>query len=476
MKNATFFFLLSLFFGEKNSAQSLTFSRTMGGENYDDARGLVAANDGNFVFTGLTKSASDSFGTMYLTKINAVGLEIWTRHFDRLKEDGGNSLLATHDGGFLISGHTALSIGDECDGYLLRTDADGHELWRTLVGDELDDVSNASVETADGSFFTVGRAEDPNSETFRMLFAKISSDGKVVFLKKIGGEQPCLAYQIAQNMDGNLFLAGYNYFTDGRATQMRVVKISQNGEIFWEKSIENWPGGRARQILPTPDGGCLALGGTTDSQDHFEKMCLLRFDADGNVSNQKQFPEKTDEKGYLFDGKWDSEGRLMASGAFVSLDKTEKPAVFRFDADLNLLEQKILENPDCRPKSLTICADGSVFLVGAAIKIGDDQSDIFIAKTGQFGQNASSIDLNQVDFLLFPNPISDFTYLKIGQPSSPKMLVITDANGKIIRENKFESSEFLIEKMGLPTGILFFSVKNERGELLKTGRFVSKNN
>jgi len=162
-------------------AQILTFHRTYGGERYDDARGLTATPDGGFVFTGLCKSAADSLGDMYLSKVNAAGVLLWTRYFGRPAEDGGNSLLATADGGFLLSGHTAFSYGEDCDGYLVKTDAEGRQQWRIFLGAALDDVSDQSVEMPDGSFFTAGRTEDAETHTFRVLLAKLDRKGNVRF-------------------------------------------------------------------------------------------------------------------------------------------------------------------------------------------------------------------------------------------------------------------------------------------------------
>ena len=96
---------------------------------------------------------------MYLTKVNAAGAVLWTQYYLRPEEDGGNHVLQTSDGGFLITGHTALSYGVNCDGMLVKTNAYGEEQWRVLIGAAYDDVCDAAVELPDGSFLIAGRTE-----------------------------------------------------------------------------------------------------------------------------------------------------------------------------------------------------------------------------------------------------------------------------------------------------------------------------
>ena len=65
------------------SAQALLFSRTCGAERYDDARSIVATGDGGYLFTGLSMSAEDTLGDLYLTKINAAGAKLWSKSSGR---------------------------------------------------------------------------------------------------------------------------------------------------------------------------------------------------------------------------------------------------------------------------------------------------------------------------------------------------------------------------------------------------------
>lgn len=470
-KQSLFFMPLFALFAQNVLAQNLSFTRFFGGDRYDDARGLVALSDGSLVFTGLAKSGADSLGTMFLTKTNAAGAEIWTKHFDREREDGGNHLLATRDGGFLISGHTALSYGELCDGYLVKTDAVGNELWRALVGGAGDDVCNAAIEMDDGSFLVVGRTEDAVSHTFRVLFARIDANGNQVFMKQLGGEQACLAYKIAKSSDGNLLIAGFDYFTDGRFDEMMVAKFSQEGAVLWQFSFENSMNSRVYQIVPLADGGGIAIGGVLGADGTFQKTSFFTFDTDGQILAEKLVPENGD-RSWIFDAAMLADGSFVGCGTIILKgQEAQMPLLFHFTRSLEILESISLDIEGGSARALAICPDGNFALAGHRTKM-DGPRDIYLQKLAGFGENANLVDVETMPFLLFPNPISERAYLKIGEGNEPKILTVSDADGRVLRENRFEAAEFFIEKNGLPSGFVFFSVKNEVGKTLKSGRIL----
>ena len=473
MNHRTLLFALSLvMFSQQLLAQNLTFTRNFGGPRLDDARGLVSLPDGCLAFTGLTKSAEDTLGTMYLTKTNAAGAELWSHRFDRQQEDGGNHLMAMRDGGFLITGHTALSYGKLCDGFLVRTDADGNELWRAIVGGADDDVCFASIELLDGSIVTVGRTEDAATHRFRVLFAKLDASGNQVFMKQLGDDQPCMAVQIQPSSDGNLFLAGFDYFSENtRDSRLMVMKCSLDGDILWKKTVENLSGSWGNTLIPAPNGGCIAVGGIRSLEDSFEKACLVRFDIDGRILAQKTLPE-TDGRAYFFDGKGSAAGHFAATGITISAAGNERPVVVDFSENLEFVSKIELPLDGARPRCLEFCPDGTIALAGLQKTNSTGLSDIFLAKTSGFDKNLAVLDVFNAEFLLFPNPFSEQAYLKIGHDFDQKTLVIMAENGRIIRESQFSSPEFFIEKTGLPPGICLFLVKNSLGQTLKSGRLV----
>lgn len=457
-------------------AQTLTFHRSYGGARYDDARGILAVPDGGYVFTGLCKSAADSLGDMYLSKVNAAGALLWTRYYGRPAEDGGNGLLATADGGFLISGHTAFSYGKDCDGYLVKTDAEGREQWRAFLGTALDDVSDQSVEMPDGSFFTTGRTEDPATHTFRVLLAKLDRKGNILFSKALPTGQPDLAYGIAAASDGNLYLSGYSY-TPGHSIpdQMLLIKCDTRGEVLWSR---RWGGGaldeRANAVVAAPDGGCYVAGGGSSGY-YAQQMLVSRFDRDGELlaanTIMGDFGPGTLNAAIL------TNNGLAVTGTLRWIcDPYAMPFFALLNEDLSIRKYrslKLAQDGEYRIRCLTTTPEGDFALGGNVTR--DGNSDVFLAKIlAEANIESPMQDVKNLDYLLFPNPFNEVTYLKAGQEGTSKTLRIYTSEGKLLREARFEAAEYFLQREDLKAGIYLFSVTDEQGKLIVSDRLAVK--
>ena len=448
--------------------QSLTFTRTYANGFYDDARSIAATPDGGFVFTGLNKSDDiDPKGSMYLTKINAAGAMMWTQYYLRPEEDGGNHVLPVSDGGYLITGHTALSYGVNCDGFLVKTDARGVEQWRVLVGAAYDDVCDAALELSDGSYLVAGRTESADARTFRMLLAKVSPSGRVLFQKTIPTKMPSVAYAMTQNADGYLYLAGYAYQPDESPDKMLVVKCTLEGELLWEKSFGS---GRANAVVATPDGGCFIAGGATDGVDDYFYMIVCRYNEEGDLMKSAQMPGRFGP-GYFFCAAAAPEGKFAVAGVVQPEEKGPyKPCFALLNDELEVLDWQTISLPfDCRTRAIAANPAGG-FVIGGNEFLGHNEADIFLATIRDQSTVLKAKDVKDAPVLLFPNPFSDFTYLKVGEPGQKKTLSLSSPDGRILRQMTFEGKEYFLQRGDLPAGVYVLKVSAEGGASLFSGK------
>lgn len=474
MKQISFLLALCSIFAQNLFAQTLAFNRTYGGPAYDDARSIVPTNDGCFVFTGLSKNAPDSLGDMYLTKINAAGAVMWTKYYGRPQEDGGNNIIRTSDGGFLLVGHTAFTYGISCDGYLVKTDGDGNMLWYALVGTAYDDVCDAAIELEDGSFLVTGRVENTTTRTFRVLLAKISPDGEQIFMKELPTNLPSLGFKIAQATDGNFLIAGYSYRVDESNSDMLLLKCTPDGTVLWQQNFGTELNDRAYSLVSMPDGGCVVVGGSADATEQSVQMLAYQFDANGTVT-ASNINLAGSGRGYLYDIVRTSEGQFAVAGILHQpADSDAKAVVGILDNELNVSEWRSVDFPvECRSRGLAEDKDGNFILCGNTYP-EDGEPDIFIAKIPAATGALAKKDFSNEPFLLFPNPFRDFTYLKIGAPFQTKTLTISSLDGKEIRQTIFESSELFIYREGLPSGNYVFTVRDKEGKLFASGKLAAE--
>src|SRR4051794_19782614 len=75
-----------------------------GKRGYDVAYSSAATDDGGYIITGLTQSGADTIGDIIVIKISAKGDTMWTLVHGGPKLEGGNSVIQTADGGYMVSG------------------------------------------------------------------------------------------------------------------------------------------------------------------------------------------------------------------------------------------------------------------------------------------------------------------------------------------------------------------------------------
>ena len=133
------------------SAQQIDFVKTFGNPGYEDIRSMLYLKETNeIVFTGLNKTAGDPEG-------DGNGNLLETKFYGKQDEDGGNGIIRTRDGGFLIIGHTEFpTTGIECDAMATRIDFNGNKMWQVNLGDSIDETAYSGMEDQYGNFIIVG--------------------------------------------------------------------------------------------------------------------------------------------------------------------------------------------------------------------------------------------------------------------------------------------------------------------------------
>ena len=103
-------------------------------------------SDGGFVFGGSYSPTTNGVSDIYLLKTDADGNEIWTRNYGRSKSDYLGELLLADNGGFYLAGYTQNQDNNH-DAYLIKTDTLGFSLTNELSGNLfIDENLNCTLE------------------------------------------------------------------------------------------------------------------------------------------------------------------------------------------------------------------------------------------------------------------------------------------------------------------------------------------
>ena len=92
---------------------------------------------------------------VWLVKTDMNGYEMWNRTYGSAGKTHGYYVVQTVDGGYALVGSDT-SSSDNSDVWLVKTDADGNELWNHTYGGPETDLARIVVATSDGGYAIIG--------------------------------------------------------------------------------------------------------------------------------------------------------------------------------------------------------------------------------------------------------------------------------------------------------------------------------
>jgi hypothetical protein len=136
---------------------NIEWNQRYGGRKHTGANSLVKTWDGGYAVAG---SITDSFGhdDFWLVKIDGSGNMRWNQTYGGAGTEKAYSLVKTSDGGYALAGITTGAIGTEAyiDSWMVKTDANGNEIWSQTYGGTGDQYLYSLIETSDGAFALAG--------------------------------------------------------------------------------------------------------------------------------------------------------------------------------------------------------------------------------------------------------------------------------------------------------------------------------
>ncbi|MCP4699449.1 MAG: PKD domain-containing protein [Gammaproteobacteria bacterium] len=332
--NFVFILLLSLF--QATSANVLLeWEKTFGWSGNDYIRTMVQTSDGGYALAGNSDSKSASWimkldanlnqewqqisgtGDFYsiiqtsdggfaaltsgvrVVKLDAGGNIEWDKGFRyNSQATSAYSIVQTADGGFVVAGTTSRTVSSSTTRYydqniwVIKLDNSGNAVWEKIhsKGTYDRDYANAVIQTADGGFAIAGSStyyRKYNSTTtsypYNDWILKLDSDGVLKWNKSYGGSEYDQAYDIVQTSDGGFAVAGYTNSDGAGNSDFWVYKLSNNGNLVWDKTFGGTGSEQARSIIQTSDGGFAAAGYTNSKGEGGTDYWVVKLDGGGSL-------------------------------------------------------------------------------------------------------------------------------------------------------------------------------------------------
>lgn len=286
-----------------DSDGNITWEKTIGAGKGSIAHDVQQTRDGGYIVAGVTMGYFD-LGTdwdVYLVKTDESGNKMWEKGFYLFgivsENDYAWSVQQTSDGGYIVGGRTNafLSANRLGEAFLLKTDAYGNKTWeKNYGGNDFEDTRSAQ-QTSDGGYIIAGDTEPWNSakpEDTNAYLVKTDADGNKLWERAIDAfdkHEQDGASSIQQTSDGGYILAGHTASVDAsRSPYPYLLKVDKDGNKVWENTYTGQGGGLA-SVQQTSDGGYIATGVGSYSDEDANDAYLLKTDASGGKMWEKHF-------------------------------------------------------------------------------------------------------------------------------------------------------------------------------------------
>lgn len=290
---------------------NLEWIRSIGGVNLESAGfGIDIMADGSYIVGGHTSSGSGDFaGTDYYgdifdifaAQISPEGELLWIRTYGGDKSEYCNSIIATEDGGFLLSGDTKSTTGTFAgigtgydNAFIIKCDGSGKVEWTDIIkSSETSEISSA-LETDYGYVFTgYSRGTDFDFEGISKgsadaFVAVYDKDGKRKSLENIGGSLADYGAQLARLNDYQISILVYGESADGDFTG--VSRGGYDGLLLTYDDKER-PEEPSEPEKPEDEGN---QGGTEGSGDTENSEDPGNTEDSGDTENSEE-PDNTED-------------------------------------------------------------------------------------------------------------------------------------------------------------------------------------
>jgi len=265
-----------------NKDGKLVWSNTYGGASWDVGMSAAQAGDGGYIICGFTNSSGAGEEDLYLIKTDANGKQIWTKTYGGERFEMGNSVYQTGDGGFIVGATSGTTEGGNCDFYLMKTDAKGNEIWSQFYASAGPaghgfDWCSSMTQSADGGYILVGYSDC--TDNMNAHVTKTDADGQELWTVTFGKSEfyDYGNYACATPDGGAVILGTAKQIGEGIDfidNDIYLVKLSGNGDILWEKTFGNAGSDWGNSMCLTKNGDYVILG-QTDANDHGSYDALL---------------------------------------------------------------------------------------------------------------------------------------------------------------------------------------------------------
>ena len=448
-----------------------------GGQKQDVAYSAAATTDGGYIITGLTMSMVDSNGDIIVIKTNAHGDTMWTRIYGGPLLEGGNFVMQTLDGGYMVSGHTQDFGARDCDAYLMKLDQYGNSQWIKAYGGDSDDISYSVVELSGGGYLiggmTASYGDTGTSLNKHVYLIKTNSLGDTVWTRVYAGpgNEECMS--VTGTPDGGFLAVGYSSSWGNGEDDGWLLRLNANGDTLWTR-LYKYPGDtHFSKILPTADNGYIIAGNATTTTGGMVQGLAVKLDAAGNEQWRKTYSDPAANIAF-HDVAQLPAGNYIFTGISYATPTTGNVYILTSDASGTMMSDEVYGGTNSFAFAIAVQGNNSYLVAGGAAKYGDPAGDLYYMEIDNtIAAHVPTVTAESPR--LYPNPVRQQPAIIILPTSHAYQSVSLDVialDGKVIySKDNILAKDILIDRNNFPPAQYLFRITCTDGQVYK-GRFV----
>lgn len=301
--------LFVLFIGNSLLSQETSWEKTLGGTKSDYLNDMKPTPDFGFILAGSSLSADSGNKTdkkqgdldYFVWKMDENGNQEWQKSLGGSLTDQLYCINLTREGGYILGGSSnSPKSGDKKgenygldDFWVVKLNPLGEEEWQFSLGGKGMDILLTIQPTQDKGYILGGSSDSSSgvdlsknpyqkSEDSRggmdYWVIKLSEDGQIEWQRTFGGEYTDVLRKIEQTADGGYILGGYSNSTASGEKEEEsqgegdfwVIKLDKGGDIEWQRTIGGKKDDELLALIVRKEG--YLLGGISDSETSGQKQ------------------------------------------------------------------------------------------------------------------------------------------------------------------------------------------------------------
>ncbi len=251
------------------------------------ANDITQTSDDGYIAVGYVDDRGNK--DILINKYDVNGALSWTRRISGEGTDVANAVVQTSDG-FLIAGESdsqdslfAENQGDY-DCVLLKLDKEGKLKWLKMLGGNATDKATYINKTKDGNYIMTAGARSNNGDIEHnkgMLdywVVKLNAAGRIIWQYTYGGTDIDIPYKVIETVNGNYLVVGYTQSTNGDIKENRgvsdawVIEIDKEGRLLWQQTFGGSSSDKANDVVQVDDTHYVLVGTTKSTNDRISKI------------------------------------------------------------------------------------------------------------------------------------------------------------------------------------------------------------